>query len=433
MEIDPYLYPFALAAGGVPLPCLGSPGRVGEPIAVLGKHPSEARLGIAFTPSERATLGVEWELQLVDRESRHLRQEAEELLAELPELSSGNPPPPLRHELMQSQVEVVTGICETVEEATADLVRNLDSMRQVLRPWGTTLVCAGTHPMDNWRDQKLSPGERYRELIEQMQWTARRILTCGVHVHVGVRHRDKAIPMVNALAKYLPHFLALSASSPFWGGHDTGLASARSIVFGALPTAGPPPNLPHWAAFEEYLETLLRAGTIASVKEVWWDVRPHPDFGTIEIRMFDGIPTLHEVGMAAALSQSLVELFDHQLDRGYGLPSPPSWVVKDNKWRATRYGLDAHVITDAHGTTVPLRDDLYELVRELGPMAARLGCAEYLDLVTETLDKGASYERQRAVVAEGGSLVDVVDMLATELQGDAPTRAEAGAKARQAR
>ena len=399
---------------------------------MLGKHPSEDRLGIAFTHSERATLGVEWELQLVDRKNRHLRQQAQELLAELPELSSKDPSP-LRHELMQSQVEVVTGICETVEEVTADLEHNLDRMRETLQPWGTTLVCSGTHPMDHWWDQELSPGGRYSELVEQMQWTARRILTCGVHVHVGVRSREKAIPMVNALAKYLPHFLALSASSPFWGGHDTGLASARSIVFGSLPTAGHPPNLPHWAAFEEYLETLLRAGTITSIKEVWWDIRPHPDFGTIEIRMFDGIPTLREVGMAAALSQSLVELFDHQLDRGYGLPSPPSWVVKDNKWRATRYGLDARVITDAHGTTVPLRDDLYELVSELRPVADRLGCAEHLDLVFETLDKGASYERQRAVVAEGGSLADVVDMLAGELQGEVPTRVEVGAKTRQAR
>ncbi|ASU60325.1 MULTISPECIES: glutamate--cysteine ligase [Nocardiopsis] len=383
-------------------------------------------MGIAFNSSERATIGVEWELQLVDRRSRHLRQEAPKLLAELPELSSDSAPP-LRHELMQSQVEVVTGICETVEEAKGDLGRNIDRMREVLTPWGTTLTCSGTHPIDDWRDQELSPGERYGELVEQMQWLVRRILTCGVHVHVGVRDRDKAIPMVNALSRYLPHFLALSASSPFWGGQDTGLASSRSVIFGTLPTAGPPPNLPHWAAFEEYLETLLRAGTIASIKEVWWDIRPHPDFGTIEIRMFDGIPTLREVGMAAALSQSLVELFDHQLDRGYGLPSPPSWVVKDNKWRATRYGLDARVITDARGTTVPLRDDLYELVRELKPVATRLGCAEDLDLISEILDKGASYERQRAVIAEGGTLDDVVDMLAAELQGGPPTRARVGA------
>lgn len=379
-------------------------------------------MGIAFNSSERATIGVEWELQLVDQRSRHLRQEAPKLLSELPELSSDTAAPPLRHELMQSQVEVVTGICETVGEARADLERNVEQMRGVLGPWGSTLICSGTHPIDDWRDQELSPGKRYGELVEQMQWLARRILTCGVHVHVGIRDRDKAIPIVNALARYLPHFLALSASSPFWGGQDTGLASARSVIFGALPTAGPPPNLPHWAAFEEYLETLLRAGTIASIKEVWWDIRPHPDFGTIEIRMFDGIPTLREVGMAAALSQSLVDMFDHQLDRGYGLPSPPSWVVKDNKWRATRYGLDARVITDSYGTTVPLRDDLYELVRELRPVAARLGCAEDLDQISEILDKGASYERQRAVIAEGGSLDDVVDLLAAELRGD-PARA----------
>lgn len=380
-------------------------------------------MAISFTSSERPTIGVEWELQLVDHKTRHLRQEAHELLTALPDLSSGSAHPPLRHELMQSQVEVVTGICETVEEAKGDLARNIGRMREVLSPWGTTLTCSGTHPVDDWRDQELSPGERYGELVDQMQWLARRILTCGVHVHVGVRDREKAVPIVNALCHYLPHFLALSASSPYWGGSDTGLASARSIIFGALPTSGPPPNLPHWRAFEEYLETLLRAGTIASIKEVWWDIRPHPDFGTIEIRMFDGIPTLREVGMAAALSQSLVELFDHQLDRGYGLPSPPPWVVKDNKWRATRYGLDARVITDARGTTVPLRDDLYELVRELRPTAARLGCAEDLDLVSEILDKGASYERQRAVVADGGSTSDVVDLLAAELRSGDPTRA----------
>ncbi|WP_026118390.1 glutamate--cysteine ligase [Nocardiopsis salina] len=380
-------------------------------------------MAISFTSSERPTIGVEWELQLVDHKTRHLRQEANKLLTALPDLSSGSDHPPLRHELMQSQIEVVTGICETVEEAKGDLSRTIARVREVLDPWGTTLTCSGTHPVDDWRDQEFSPGERYAELVDQMQWLVRRILTCGVHVHVGVRDREKAVPIVNALSRYLPHFLALSASSPYWTGGDTGLASARSIIFGALPTSGPPPNLPDWQAFEDYLETLLRAGTIASIKEVWWDIRPHPDFGTIEIRMFDGIPTLREVGMAAALSQSLVELFDHQLDRGYGLPSPPPWVVKDNKWRATRYGLDARVITDRHGTTVPLRDDLYELVRELRPTAARLGCAEDLDLVSEILDKGASYERQRAVVAEGGSVSDVVDLLAAELRSGDPTRA----------
>ena len=166
------------------------------------------------------------------------------------------------------------------------------------------------------------------------------------------------------------------------------------------------------------METLVRAGTIRSIKEVWWDIRPHPDFGTIEIRMFDGLPTLREVGMVAALSQCLVQLFDLQLDRGYTLPSPSAWVVRDNKWRATRYGLDATVITDETGTTAPLRDELYELLCELAPVASRLGCQDELSVAFEVLERGASYERQRAVYARTGDLVSVVDALVTEFADD---------------
>jgi carboxylate-amine ligase len=190
------------------------------------------------------------------------------------------------------------------------------------------------------------------------------------------------------------------------------------VIFGGLPTSGPPPPLADWSEFEEYMDTLLRAGTIRSIKEVWWDVRPHPDFGTVEIRMFDGVPTLREVGMVAALSQCLVQQFDTQLDRGYRLPNPSAWVVRDNKWRATRYGLDAIIITDDSGSTAPLRDELFELVAELKPVAGRLGCAQELDVISEVLDEGASYERQRALVASGGGLEDVVDALVTEFAED---------------
>jgi carboxylate-amine ligase len=235
---------------------------------------------------------------------------------------------------------------------------------------------------------------------------------------VGICDGNKAIPVVNALAAYLPHFLALTASSPFWSGHDTGLASSRAVIFGGLPTSGPPQPLADWSEFEEYMDTLLRAGTIRSIKEVWWDVRPHPDFGTVEIRMFDGVPTMREIGMVAALSQCLVRQFDAQIDRGYRLPNPPAWVVRDNKWRATRYGLDAIVITDDAGSTAPIRDELYELVQELKPVAGRLGCTQELEVVAEVLDQGASYERQRAVFANGGKLEDVVDALVTEFAED---------------
>jgi carboxylate-amine ligase len=375
-------------------------------------------VAITWNPSRGPTLGIEWELQLIDRRSRMLRQDAREVLASLPGLSESGEHPKIKYEFMESTVELVTGICSTVTEAKQDLAATISQLQRITGERGTILACAGTHPVSDWRDAKMAPIQRYAELLENLQWLARRIQTFGVHVHVGIRNGSKAIPIVNALAGYLPHFLALTASSPFWSGHDTGLASSRAVIFGGLPTSGPPQLLTDWSEFENYMDTLLRAGTIRSIKEVWWDIRPHPDFGTVEVRMFDGLPTLREVGMAAALSQSLVHLLDTQLDRGYTLPCPAAWVVRDNKWRATRYGLDAMLITDDYGSTAPLRDQLYELIRELEPVAERLGCAAELAVAFEVLDQGASYERQRAVVAEGGNLSDVVDALAAEFAED---------------
>lgn len=374
-------------------------------------------MAIEFNPSRGATLGVEWELQLVDRHTRHLRQDAKEVLAAVPDLSEGQRPKAM-HELMQSQIEIVTDVCHTVAEAVQDLKKSIGRLTEAVEPRGIALACTGTHAISDWRDAVYAPNQRYVELVEEMQWLAWRIQTFGVHVHVGVKERDKVIPIVNALAAYLPHFLALTSSSPYWGGQDTGLASSRAIVFGALPTAGPPHLLADWTEFEEYMDTLLRAGTIRSIKEVWWDIRPHPDFGTIEVRMFDGIPTPREVGMVTALSQCLVQQFDQQLDRGYKLPHPAAWVVRDNKWRATRYGLDADVITDDHGSTAPMRDVLYELQRELEPVAERLGCADELAVVTEVLEQGSSSERQRAILADGGTLQDVVDATVIEFAED---------------
>jgi glutamate---cysteine ligase / carboxylate-amine ligase len=375
-------------------------------------------VAIRWNSSRGPTLGIEWEVQLIDSGTRMLRQDAREVLAALPGLSESGELEKVRFELMQSTIEVVTGICSTVSEAKADLAATMAQLQRITADRGTMLACAGTHPISDWRDAKLAPIQRYAELVEQLQWLARRIQTFSAQVHVGIRDGSKAIPIVNALAGYLPHFLALTASSPFWSGQDTGLASSRAVIFGGLPTSGPPPLLADWSEFEDYMDTLLRAGTIRSIKEVWWDIRPHPDFGTVEIRAFDGVPTLREIGMIAALAQSLVQLFDGQLDRGYTLPSPSAWVMRDNKWRATRYGLDAMVITDDSGSTAPLRDELFELVRELEPVASRLGCAAELDVVSEVLQYGASYERQRAVVAAGGEFTDVVDALVTEFAED---------------
>ena len=375
-------------------------------------------MAIAWTPSSGPTLGIEWEVQLIDAQTRMLRQDAGLVLAGLRGLQESGEHPKMRHELMQSTVEVVTGICGTVAEAKADLAMTVKELQRTAEPHGIVLAGAGTHPLSDWRDAKMAPSQRYAELVEQLQWPARRLQTMATHVHVGLRDADRAMPIVNALAAYLPHLLGLTASSPYWSGIDTGLASCRSVVFGSLPNTGPPPGLPDWKTFEDYMDTQLRAGTIRTIKEVWWDVRPHPDFGTIETRIADAVPTFREVGMLAAIVQCLVQLFDTQLDRGYQLPRRPSWVTRDNKWRATRYGLDAVVITDASGATAPLRDEVFELLRDLEPVAWRLGCVEELAVASEVLEYGASSERQRAAHAADADLTSVVDALVTEFAED---------------
>jgi carboxylate-amine ligase len=373
---------------------------------------------IEWNPSAGPTLGVEWEVQLIDAETRMLRQDASAVLADLPGLLGSGEHPKMRHELMESTVEVVTGICGTVAEAKADLALSLKDLQRVAELHGIVLASSGTHAISHWRDGKMAPGQRYAELVQEIQYPSRRAQTMAVHVHVGLRDEHRAMPVINALAVYLPHLLGLTASSPYWCGEATGLASSRSAVFGALPNAGPPLSLPDWNAFEEYMACQLRAGSIRTIKEVWWDVRPHPDFGTVEIRIADAVPTFREVGMLAALAQCLVHLFDTQLDRGYRLPSRASWVIADNKWRATRHGLDAAIITGDSGATAPLRDEVYELLRDLEPVAWRLGCAEELAVATEVLECGAPYERQRAVHTSEGDLTSVVDALVTEFAED---------------
>ncbi|PZU44422.1 MAG: glutamate--cysteine ligase [Arsenicicoccus sp.] len=381
---------------------------------------------IPFRSSERASLGVEWELQLVDRETRELSPGAVEILEALrPEGAEEHPK--AKHELLQSTVEIITGVCTTVSEAKADLAGTLADVVAQADRRGLGVLCAGTHPFTDWQTQEISPKARYQDLVERMQWLARRMQIFGVHVHVGVRAPEKVIPIVNALCQYVPHFLALSSSSPFWVGCDTGLASARTKIFEGMPTAGLPFQLADWNAFEEYMETLISTKSIESVREVWWDIRPHPDFGTVELRICDGLPTLDEVGAVAALAQCLVERFDTQLDQGYTLPRPEEWVVRENKWRAARYGLDAEIIVDEHFAVRPVREAIAELVEELMPTARRLSCEEELADVLRILEVGASYQRQRAVALEhDGALAPVVDGLLAELRDGLPSTGPAG-------
>ena len=376
-------------------------------------------MGISFVPSARTSIGVEWEIELVDLETRELRSAASEILSDLGQdlEQEGDRGPRVKHELLESIIEVNTGICETVVDARADLQRTMLRVQRAAENRGLGLMSSGTHPFTDWDTQDIVANARYRQLIEKLQWLGRRLQIFGVHFHIGVRSAEKVMPILNAVTTYLPHILALSASSPYWKGYDTGLASARTKVFEQLPTAGLPHQLTDWPQFESYVRALMSARTIETIREVWWDVRPHPDFGTVEFRICDGLPTLDEVAMHAALSQCLVAWADRRLDEGRELPRPVAWVTRENKWRAVRHGLEANVIVDDRGAVMPIGDAIEQLVDRLWPTATDLGCTEDLGRVLELLETGSSYRRQRRVAADhGGDLVPVVDSLLSEMR-----------------
>lgn len=375
---------------------------------------------IPFTHNAHPTVGVELELHLIDAASGDLANAAVDVLGELGEGHPDGEHPKAKHELFQSTIEIITGICRTPADAAADLAGTLDEVRTTAARRGLSLISSGTHPFALARDQLVSPNARYHALVEEMQWTARRLLICGTHVHVGVPSGEHAIAIVNELQRHLPLFLILSASSPFLEREHTGLASTRSKVFEALPTAGLPPRLQDWADFETFMEALIAAGCIESVREVWWDVRPHPNFGTVELRMCDATSTLREVKAIAALAQTLVAHLIDQID-GCTLPLPPrEWSVRENRWLAARHGVEAELIVDDHGGRRPAHELLDDLVDELGPTASRLGTTDDLADARRLWKVGPGYLRQRRITDAGGSLADVVSSLERQLRTGEP-------------
>ncbi|GAB3589119.1 glutamate--cysteine ligase [Angustibacter peucedani] len=368
---------------------------------------------ISFTPSARPTLGVEWELALVDPTTRDLVPHGPQVYRELPEGKA-------HRELLLNTVELVTGVCDDVPQAVDDLRGTLREVHRVTDALGVAAFCAGTHPFAAWSDQAVSEGERYARLIDRTQWWGRQMLIYGVHVHVGVTSVAHVMPVLSSLLTWFPHLQALSASSPFWDGEDTGYASNRAMMFQQLPTAGLPFQFDDWAGYEAYVDDMFRTGVIEELGEIRWDVRPAPHLGTIENRVCDGVPTLDEVGALTALVQCLVVDLSRRLDDGEQLPSLPPWHVQENKWRAARYGLDAEIILDAAGAERLVTDDLADLLERLAPLARELGCADELAGVETLWRRGASYQRQRAVqAAAGGDLHAVVDSLVEELRTSA--------------
>jgi len=373
------------------------------------------RVRIDFHASPEPTLGVEWELALVDRRTRDLRNDATHLFARakarLPD------PARLHKELLRNTVEVVSGVCHTVEEAMRDLRATLEAVLPAADALDIDLYGGGTHPFASWTGQQLSEGHRYAELINRTQWWGRQMLIWGVHVHVGLPEKERVMPVLSALLTYYPHLQALSASSPLWAGLDTGYASNRALMFQQLPTAGLPFQFETWAQFESFVSDQLTTGVIDELGEVRWDVRPAPVHGTLETRVCDGVSTLEELAALVALVHCLVVDADTRIAAGERLPVLPPWHVQENKWRAARYGLDAIVITDADSAERLVTDDLADLLERLAPVADRLGCAAELASVADIPARGASYQRQRAVADRtGGDLVAVVDSVVRELR-----------------
>lgn len=369
-----------------------------------------------FASSARSTVGLEWEIMLADPVSGDLVGRAPELLSAL-EHESADERHTVTGELLTNTIEVTSGIGDSVAHAVDDIANAISAVRSATDPAGIELLSAGSHPFAQWYQQEVTDKTRYHTLIERTQWWGRNMMIWGIHVHIGVEDQRKVIPIINALAAYLPHLQALAASSPFWAGERTGYASNRALVFQQLPTAGLPWPLNDWSDYEAYLDDMVRTGVMADATEVRWDIRPAPRWGTIEVRACDGLSTLPELAAVAALVQVLVEHLSRQLDEGRTLAQMPAWYHRENKWRAARYGLDARVIVDSAGTQRPVREHLSEVLDELAPVAVELGCGREFGSIETILTSGASYERQLTIAnATGGDLGAVVQHLIREFR-----------------
>lgn len=389
---------------------------------------SPAQLGFGRSP--RSTVGIEWEIGLVEPGTADLCQAGPKVLEALArdggnrQDGPGGLAPHVTGEYMKNTIELVSGVGSTVADAGADLTRTLERVRAVTDPLGLELMGGGTHPFARAAEQEIGEKERYARIRERTGAWGAQLIIWGLHVHVGIEHRDKALPLMRGMLKYFPHLLALSAGSPYWAGEHSGYASNRSLLFQQIPSSGLPVAFETWQELESYAGDLLHIGAVEAFNEVHWDVRPSPKFGTLEVRVCDGPTNLTEVLTLAALVHCLVEHLSTQLDQGRTLVELPPWYVAENKFRSARYGLDATVILDAEGNQGAVVDAIGKLLVELEPVAHRLGCAAELAGVRDILRTGPSYRRQEQVAAaHDGDLVPVVRAMLEEMRTGRPLAA----------
>ena len=364
-------------------------------------------MDVNYGKSAPFTLGVEEELQLVDAQSFDLTSRYAEVFGEAARHDDR-----IKEELLQSTVEVATEPCRTVAEAIAEAAELRQRAQQEAEPRGVRVLSAGTHPFSRYEHQDVTDKPRYVELLDALQWAVERQLIFGLHVHVGLESANQAIAVANALRTWLPELLALSANSPFWHGRDTGLGSTRSKVFDAMPRSGLPPAFASFEEFELLVDRGVRTGSFEDYTFIWWDLRPHPRLGTIEVRICDAQTRLENVAVLVALVQSLAATLAAQYDEHGVLPTQPVTLIAENKWRAVRYGLDAELVDLQRDEQRPAREALRELAELARPAAARLGCAEELALLERVLERGGGAAEQRAAAHNaGGSLLGVAQWL----------------------
>ncbi len=364
-----------------------------------------------FGKGEPYTLGVEEEYMLLDGDTLDLVQHVETVLAATAghELEASVNP-----ELMQSVLEIATPVCRTAADVDAELRKLRAYVTGLAREQGMRVGSAGTHPFSLFERQRITARDRYHHLVDQLQYVARRELIFGLHIHVAVDDPERAVQIVNGLLVHLPAFLALSASSPFWRGEPTGLASSRQMVFAAFPRSGPPPRFKDYADYAEVVGQLEKTGCIADYTHIWWDIRLHPRFGTVEIRVCDAVTRLEDAVALAAFCQCLVKLYSERHAVGAQLPSFHRILTTENKWLAARYGLEAPVMDLVAGrrNRVPVAQLVRRTLRELEPHARELGCDVELEGISEILAKGNGSDRQRRIWNANRDIVEVVREIA---------------------
>lgn len=379
---------------------------------------------LEFAKSEPFTLGVEMELQIVDAQTHELSPKAAQLL------SRWTGTPTVQAEIFQSMLELSTAICANAAAAEADLRATAQRLLPLAREQGVRFIATGTHPTAKYTERKLFPADRYHGLIARNQWIARRLQIFGLHIHIGMPDAETCIAVQNELLYELGLLLAVSTSSPFWQGEATGLASSRITVFEALPTGGMPALVHDWTEFSELVTTLQKANAISSLKDLWWDIRPSPGYGTLEIRVCDGLATIRETVMVVALAQALARRAGARVAAGTNRTFPPAWRVRENKWRASRHGMDADYLVSNDGSTMPLRPYLARTLDELAADGFIDAASKYAAALHEVA-AGAptSSERQRALFERTGSFDEVTRALADEFEDDVLSRISADRRA----